>query len=779
MRSRLLLGVLFLTAFSSLVYELVWTRVLSHLFGVSALAEATVLAIFMGGLALGSLFGGRMIAGAGDRIRFLAVLELAIGLSCLLALGGFELAHANYLNLLDLVGDRTFAFSIGLFLVAGLLLILPTFLIGVTFPAIVQLVHDQRRRVGESVGSCYMVDTIGGSLGLIVAAFFLVPRVGFLTVSLIASAVNLGMGVLLFTVRGEATQAPSPAGQPAESPAELGPQRGGLLIPVLFFFSGFAALCFEVIWIRHVALIYGGSMHAFAIVVVSFLAGIGIGSLLYNLLFRGVRDHVGLFAGCVLGVGLSGVLVTMLLPRLEWLFLALYSGVDSYAGLMSLLATICFLVLLLPTILMGMTLPVLSALHASRERVGGDVGRLFAVNSFGALCGSFVAGFVLIPTLGIHAGALVPGVIYVVIGLVFVLAFQVPGRARTRGVAVVSAIALLGAVAAWALYLPGHLYNGVFYLGTVYDGYTYFESQKEAQRELKFLEHGPHGQIAVYGEPDGMMTITNNGKIDASSDSSGLAPRSLLAHIPLLVHDNAQRVLNIGLGGGWTVAAVLLHDVPAVDVVEINPSVVRANTGVLASSNDNALADPRSGVIVADGRNYLANTTQRYDVIISEPPEIWVSGVSSLFTREFYATARRALRDGGLLCQWIPRYEMTEADYRMTLATIRSSFPFVYEFDMLRLTGLDEFQEFLVLGADRELDIEEIVARQRFSVGIGDSPHREKLLKMLRRIDRTYSRDAPEIDSWIAGVERVNTDDLPLLEFHTLRNRFRKFKLGD
>ena len=170
LRTRFVLAVLFFTVFSSLIYELVWTRKLSQVFGTNALAESTVLAVFMAGLALGSLFGGALLARARRPYRFLALLELAIAGSCLLTLLAITLLHDNYNRLIDLTGGGT-AFNVALFLLAAGILIVPTFLIGAAFPVIVELVDRQRKQVGLSVGSCYMADTLGGSLGLMLAAF--------------------------------------------------------------------------------------------------------------------------------------------------------------------------------------------------------------------------------------------------------------------------------------------------------------------------------------------------------------------------------------------------------------------------------------------------------------------------------------------------------------------------------------------------------------------------------------------------------------------------------
>jgi len=781
-----LLAVLSLTAFSSLIYELVWTRELSHVFGTSALAVSTVLAVFMGGLALGSLYGARLLARARSPYRFLAYLEALIGGSCLAAPFLFGAVQAYHRTLQQLVGGGPFVFNLALFVVTACILIVPTFLIGVAFPVIVELYHRERRRVGLSVGSCYMFDTIGGALGILLGAFYLVSTIGFLRTSLVASLVNLALFALVLLVFRPGRSG-SEDSDPATAPSVAGPgspvrqtDLTNKVVLFLFFLSGMAALLFEVIWIRHVSLIYGGSLHSFAIVVVAFLFGLGIGSWLHNVLLADVANKVRLFVLIELAIGLTGLVATSAFPWFELLFLRIYHQVDDYHVLMLLLAAICVAVLLVPASLMGMTLPVLSSIYASGERLGIDVGRLFSINSFGALTGSFAAGFVVIPLLGLLDSAFVAAGIYTFIAVAFLLAFEPSRRTRLTTLLAGMVAASLALTVFAAAYRPDHVYNGAFYLGTAYDrGIDWFvERQRTASRQMRFLKQSQYGQVAVFGggDPRNPIVLTNNGKVEASSDPAGVAKGTLLAHIPMLLHDHPRDVLTIGLGGGWTVSAVASHPVRTADVVEIDPVVVEANRKSLYSYNGDALARPHVKVIVDDGRNYVLNSTKRYDIIVSEPPEIWVSGVSSLFTEEFYRTAKKILRENGMFGQWFPRYDLTDRDYRIALNTLGHVFPYLYEFDMLPATKLSAFPELVIVASMQPIDVPAVLDRKDAELVARDDDYAafaEPLLKLLRSL---YVRGDDEIRQEIASVREVNRDDLPVLEFSTLRNRFRKFR---
>ncbi|ANM28905.1 hypothetical protein ABI59_03725 [Acidobacteria bacterium Mor1] len=781
MKSTLLLVILFFTAFSSLIYELVWTRKLGHVFGTSALAGSTVLAIFMAGLALGSLYGGGLLMRSKRPYRFLAMLQLAIAVSCLVALAIFNNLPNFYRTLFEsLGGSSPFLFNLVLFVVAAVVLVVPTFLIGVAFPAIVHLYHQERQKVGMTVGSAYMVDTIGGALGILLAAFYLVSTIGFWRVSLTASAINLVLAVMALTLfREEDSAIPAPPDAPEDTDQRVSLPSKIMLF--LFFLSGMGALIFEVIWIRHVSLIYGGSMHAFAIVVVSFLGGLGIGSLLHNILLKNIKNKVALFAGIEIAIGASGLLLTALFPQAEILFLKIYQANDTYSGLMFSLGAVCVLALLIPTVLMGMTLPVLSSVFAKSEQIGKDVGKLFAVNSFGALCGSFSAGFLIIPSLGVYYSAIVAAAIYLFIAIAFIVCFEPGAETRRVSLAALIAVGVLSLAGFRTLHDPQHIYNGAFYLATAYDSDIdgFVKRREVARKLLRFLEHSPYGQVAVFGggRSGVPITLTNNGKVEASSDPAGVATLTMIAHIPITLHDNPRDVLNIGMGGGWTTAATLSHDaVKNAVTVEIDPVVVKANLQALYDYNHNPLVHPKSRVVVADGRNYIQNSTEKYDIIISEPPEIWVSGVSGLFTEQFYRSALATLKPGGMLCQWFPRYDLTDEDYGIALNTIRSVFPYVYEFDMTPITKLEQFQELVIIASAEPLDVPALLERnaQRFAAA-GEEGQFE--LQLTQTVKGLISRDDAQIAADIASVDTINRDDLPILEFHTLRNRFRKFRL--
>ncbi|MHC4159429.1 MAG: fused MFS/spermidine synthase [Planctomycetota bacterium] len=781
LQRNILLVALFCTAFSSLVYELVWCRELSYVFGSTALAASSVLAIFMGGLALGSLYAGRILESRSKPFRFLAKLQCGLGITCILTLFAIKGVYKLQPYLLNLASEHaTSGIKIILFLLACCILIAPMFLIGVAFPCIVQLYHAKHGLVGQSVSRCYWIDTLGASLGMLLGAFALVPTLGFFRTSLAASMLNVLAGILLFLSFHKADDGVErPATTPVLPTTEPSKQLSVKIISFLFFLSGFAALVLEVTWIRHWGLIYGSGLHAFAIVVITFLLGLSFGSLLYDIFLKKIQNQVLLFSAIELLLGAIAVVTTALFPHMESVFLKIYFGTDNYYVFIISLGLLCFALLLVPTTLMGMTLPTLCAINVSDRHIGKDFGKLYAVNALGALVGSFCAGFTIIPALGIYHTSLLAGGVYVFIAFAFLYCFSDSRPLLRRTATVFIGIVTLTAAAFAGLHMPDHLYNGVFYTGIAYkkqDYHLFFERKERALRFLRFLKNGMYGQVTVTG-PRGGLLLRTNGKIDSGTAPDLASYQTMLGHIPVIIHEKPSNILNIGLGFGWTMGAIVSHPIiKSADCVEINPLIVEVNKNVCHSYNGDVLNNPKVRTIINDGRNYVAHTKKIYDVIISEPTDLSSSGISALLTKEFYISARKALNKGGILCQWFPRYEVAERDYKTALNTIKHIFPYAYEFDMAKITNDEYNKSFLIMASQEPIDINKRLQQRKSQCQSDPNEYHSYLQPIIEITQESFSRDNEALEALIADVHQLNTDDLPVLEFHALRDRFRKFR---
>lgn len=787
-RTKFLLLTILITSFSSLVYEVIWGREMSFIFGTSAFAITTVLTTFMAGISLGSFYGGRIVDRIKKKYQFLALIQILIGLSCLATLYLLNLVKYPYLFIHDQLNGNFMLFNSVLFAFSFMILIVPTFLIGVAFPTVVKLYYNRLLAMGRSVGTTYTFDTLGGAAGALLTGFFLISTLGLSKTSILASLLNVTLGVItLLVFRQESIDISELQMVRDKAVALKLTGKNHKLVLALFFSSGFAALMFEVIWTRYIALIYGSSTQSFSIVLASFLAGLGLGSIVTGIYADKIRSKFITLSLVELLIGIMGMLLTLIFPAMEKWFLFIYFHTNIYFVFMLLLFLTCFTAILIPTMLMGATLPLLSAAYASSERTGTDVGRLYSVNSFGSIFGSFMAGFLVIPTLGLAYSSILTGLIYILVALVLICIFRgdLSSKKRRKVVMLVTAITMIGIVTTASFWQPNYIFNGVYYHGIRYENESEAYKMNNINNILLFKANSPLSEITVFKDLDTPnVYLKNNGKVEASLGD--MNTQELISHLPISIQSYPKRVLLIGLGGGFSLSSILAYNaVKSVDVIEIDPMVVEACRTVLADYNNHSLDDPRTRIIIADGRNYLFSTNEKYDVIVSEPTHIWVSGVSNLFTKEFYEIGRSHLNKGGILSQWFPHYEMDNQTYLIALNTMRSVFPYLYEFQL----GEDR----IVLASTWRYDVYKNMNKSRLSsqrvddnlnLAIKTSEKARDFILYTDDPGRSYyeyltsyyKKGPAEIDNYIGHLDKTNSDDLPVLEFSTMRMLYKKFE---
>ena len=777
----LLLFTIFFTNLLSLSCQVLWLRKLSYVFGSTATVFSTVLSIFLLGLALGALFGGRMADRSPAPWRRLAALQIGLGLYCLASLPIFDLGRSVFLSVFpnDMAPLPT---ALAKFVVILVCMILPPLAIGAAFPLAVRLYSRTMGTLGHDISLVYGLDTLGAALGALLAGFVLVPQLGLRSSTLLLGVAALLLGAAIFLLRGSSegqtsrrekkerkkAAAPEP---PAAEPAPAVPAASGGKLQIIlwtFFLSGGAALLLETGWNRFFSLLNGTHVYSTSTVLAGFLLGIGLGSLLMSRFIDRIRDPFATVAALFGVIALSGMLVFRSDGLFARAYFRIYDWSDSYYGFQLSVCLVIFLIVILATLAMGANFPLVAriATRAAEER-GSSAGKVFFANTLGAVFGAFLAEFVLLPAWGFSGLMMVTLAIYVLATVVFLALSPASGRiAKAAVCAVLLAGALLLSPAVLDLQLPIHaLYYHGLRLGS-WDAY-----QQEVSR-MKVLDEkqGFYGQVAVVEIGEDLL-LKHNGKTDASTNVRDNRTQILLGHLPMLFHPNPKRVLAIGLGGGFTLRALVHHQTPAeITMVEIDPRVVEAAREHFAKASDNALEDPRVRVVTNDGRNYVDSAEGRYDVITSEPPNIWVAGVSGLFTKEFYQAADRRLAPGGILCQWVPLYEMERQDFRIMLHTVRSVFQYVTFWqigsDLAIIASNTPFKVELhqVLQRIQNLDIRRDLAEAGFSLqGTVDLLNSPVVFP-----DR--------VQEFLGRVDTMNTDDRPVLEFSTARNLFELAK---
>jgi spermidine synthase len=771
---------------AGLIYEVVWSKQLAYLLGNSLQAVSTVVAAFLTGLALGAYVVGTRVARLRRGARAYALLELGVGLLGLVSMpvlrGLDPVVGALYRGL----GGETGWFGPARFLLLFVLLLPPTALMGATLPVLVG--HFEHARVGPALARLYAVNTAGAVLGSAVAGFVLLPAVGLSASSVIAAGINAAAAALAWLAAGrtagpargavaaadaraEAQSAP-PAVPPAGSGALL-PRGPRLTLALLFALSGLGALVFQIAWVRLFGVLLGSSVYSFSAVLAVYLAGLALGSAV---IAPWLRDAAGpraaarllaLLGGLQLGLTLVTLASVFTFPALPEILLRLSRGAAGnwsrlYGGELALVA----LVLLLPCAGFGAIFPLAARLLQSRDG-GHATGLAYAVNTAGTLTGSLLAGFVLIPTLGVQGTHLAAAFLMGAVGLAALALAVARGMGAGRvavpaATAALAALLLAGAAPRWDAALMS---AGVFRPieaqfvgrreGVARDPVRRFT---RAERTL-FYREGLNGSVLVATDSSGRSRYLKvGGKVDASTGD--MLTQVLCGLLPGAMVPVGARTAIVGLGSGATVSAVLATGVGPVEVMEIEPAVVAASHFFDEPGNA-PLEDPRVRLHVCDARTWLSNTRTTYDLIISEPSNPWVAGENCLFTVDFYRRLRARLAARGVFCQWIQAYELSPATLGSLLASFLEVFPTGQAF---HLYGND----LLLLSAPpgAKLSLERLrgpaIARQLA---------RGRLLAP-ESVAAWYACPLESLRTLTRGV-RLNRDDLPVVEYQAPRDMYR------
>jgi spermidine synthase len=689
LRFSVLLACFFLSGLAGLIYEIVWLRMLGLIFGHTVYAITTVLAAFMAGLTLGSFLFARFAGRIRNLLSAYGILEIGIGAYSALIPGLLWLSSFLYLGLHRLLSFSYDAFSFVQFLVVFAVLLVPTTLMGGTLPVLSQALVRGERGLGRMVGTLYAVNTFGAVLGVVAAGYVLLPALGNRGAIAVAGVLNIAVGLAALaygrSVRraGAGETAPGPAESPSPKTLEAAPvgeprDLGAWLTVAALGVSGAVSMVYEVAWTRALALVIGSSTYAFTAMLVAFLVGIAGGSAVYSWIWGARRHQRVAFALIQAGIAGAVVLTLLVFERMPELFLLALRRSDSPAFVQVVQLAVSAAVLLPSTLLIGATFPcaVAVAAHAA-ARVGRDVGHVYAVNTLGAIVGTVVAGFVLIPAIGVHTSIKVGIAVNLLLaGLVLVSATPVTlaWRWGTLGAAL-AAVVGLSFIPPWdtrVMASGAAIYAKEYLKRTTADGVA----RSLRQGTILFYRDGPSATVTVQQSGENLL-LQVNGKTDASFSPKVLGdmPTQVLSgHLGLLLHPDPKTVLVVGLGGGVTAGAAARHPIERLDIAEIEPAVVAANS-FFAAANGDVLHNPKVRTVIADARNFLLTTPNRYDVIISEPSNPWIGGIASLFSVEFFELAKARLRPGGIMVQWIHAYSLLPDDLRMVVTTFREVFP--------------------------------------------------------------------------------------------------------
>lgn len=676
-RVRSLYALFALSGFCGLIYESIWSHYLQLFLGHAAYAQTAVLIVFIGGLALGSWVAGLFAKRIARPLIAYAAAEFLVGVSALAFHPLFVRATAwAYQTLLPAACSAEGACPAQWAFAAAM--ILPqSILLGTTFPLMSGgLLRLDANAAGGKLGMLYFLNSIGAVVGVLSSGYLLIPAIGLPGALMTAGVLNVLLSIAVYAVDKNSEPAREVHVAPVAPEAGQTQRAFTTALLAIALLTGLSSFIYEIAWIRSLSLVLGSSTHSFELMLAAFILGLALGSLWIAKRIERLASPIRYLARVQIAMG---VLAVLTLPTysatfdvMSWMLHALQRS-DAGWTVFNLGSSLLSVAVMLPTTLMaGMTLPLITYTLLRSPMGERSIGHVYGVNTLGGILGVIVAVHLALPLLGLKGALILGGTIDVALGifLLWRLVPAAPGRARAywsgTGVAAIAVVFL-------AFHLnPLKLASGVFTFG-----------HAALTNDYRILSHadGKTATVDVFENKRlALLAIATNGKVDGAI---GIGPQAapdeytmfLLAGLALAHRPDARTAAVIGYGTGVSTTTLLASPrIERVDTIEIEPAMIQG-ARAFRPLTDPAYTDPRSHLIIDDAKSYFARSRRHYDLILSEPSNPWVSGVSNLFSREFYARARGQLSAHGLLVQWLHTYSFNEALLASVLRAVRESFP--------------------------------------------------------------------------------------------------------
>ncbi|MFT5904559.1 MAG: spermidine synthase [Cryomorphaceae bacterium] len=752
---------MFVSGFAGLVYQVLWMKQLGLLFGNTAHATSITLAAFFAGIGFGSWWWGRRTSASANPLRLYAALEVGIVLTALIYFVILKIFYGIYPHVYESISGTAWILIIKFAL--SLLLIFPAaFFMGGTIPAIGQAIIRHRSRFGRMAAFIYGTNTLGAALGVSYAAFVLIPTYGFKTTYAIAISLSAAVAGLSWWLsrRPEATIDPTESTHLLEDEPESGKESESqenslsdrIILP-LCFFSGFSVLSLEVLWTRIFAQVHENSVYSFAIILTVVLICLAVGAWISSLLSRLKLPPLQITGVLVLFGGALLLLNPWMLMQVTNDLQPFYK-LESWDNYVSRIFSIGFRGIGLTVLALGMVFPFLmKATEQHANQPGRTLGRILAANTLGAISGALICGFILLPSFGMWGSLQVLAAGYLIVCLLLPIGWKRAAIITRSGAAV-------------CLILLFTLLNPTKYPT---------QGQHPNLKPVKILQtwEGSDCTVTAVEKNNGHISIKINGSYSLGS-TRVFAEQVNQSRIPLMIYPQVKSIFNIGFGTGMSAGASLGPEFPNVNSVissELTPAVVEAAKSYIPPEMTGGIfTDPRSSILIEDGRHYLMASNKKFDMINADLFLPYRRGAGSLYSLDHYQAAAKRLNPDGIYVQWLPLYQITETEFGVIAHTMLEAFGQVTMWHNNYTPGNEKVALIGQLNK-KPLPIPPPAKRDAMLQMVGDGNWYQASAKMMltqssSTILFNYAGNLTEA-SRLFDSYPINTDDQPMIEYQT------------
>ncbi|MCX7944775.1 MAG: fused MFS/spermidine synthase [Deltaproteobacteria bacterium] len=718
----------FLSGMAGLIYQVVWSKYFNLFLGITSYSVAILLSTFMGGLALGNHIFGKFVDRYKNPLKLYSYLEFGIGITCALFPIYFDILFDLYFTLAQGSVPNSISNLLLKIIFSIMTILLPTTFMGGTLPVMSKFIIKHIADVGAKVGLLYFLNTVGAIAGTLIGGYFIIHTLGTDLSIQLFSFVNILVGVVTFYLSKKVSEKTMDSIDEMDTtPNNISPEikysdSDIKVVLIMIGISGFVSMLYEVVWTRMLSLIIGSAVQSFAVMLFTFITGIAVGSYIIHKALSKRINHLFWFAIIEILIALSIIIALPLYMRLPYYFNIIGSAIPKTESMFIFYEItkiiICFVVMFLPTLFIGMTLPLASHINTkSITKVGVGIGDTFSINTLGNLFGSLFTGFLLLPLIGMESSMKVGVVINLLIGIIL---FYITGVKRNFkiGLSIIS-VPLLIFIISYEFIDREYIQRGSFRIRKrVARSFDEFINDKNREKLLYYKE-GKGSLVSVTKNKKGTIILRINGKPDASSEYD--MPTQLWSGLlGVLLHNNPEDIFVLGMGSGVTAGvAAINNEVKNVELLEVSKEVIEA--GILFKDfNFDVLNNKKVKIINSDGREYLRlNPEKKYDVIISEPSNPWIAGLASLFTVQYFEEVKSHLKEDGIFIQWFQAYETNDRIVNIMFNTIGHVFNYAYVFAPAAL-------DLLIVASEKPLNFNKQRIYEKFSDPVFYSAIRDK-----------------------------------------------------